>query len=258
MTCARCTVVGVPQRHEFVPRSDRRSADRRPSAPALARETSARLASCARTNRWWLLDAESIRCPMICFGRPLPRRARPRGVRFRQRSKLRNGGFDGVQQIRRDRREWCAIRHAGKRRIRNTPLTLTKSSAARALRAPAAALRARAAPPRSPSSSASGGTSNGSPMAIATVANGFGICVRSQLFERPVAIGLEVKRQHRIAGRLREPHGARLRDAGRTARAVERERRRLARRHVALQLQQRLARRRATSIRAPCRSRSAR
>ena len=75
----------------------------------------------------------------------------------------------------------------------------------------------------------------------ATVANGFGICVRSQLLQRPVAAGLEVKRQHRIAGRLRQPDGAGLRDARRAARAVDGEAGRLAGRHVARQLQQRLA-----------------
>ena len=43
---------------------------------------------------------------------------------------------------------------------------------------------------------------------------------------RPVAIRLDVKRQDRMAGRAGEPHRARLRDARRTARAVDRERRR--------------------------------
>ena len=113
---------------------------------------------------------------------------------------------------------------------------------------PGPALRARAAAPRATARarsiaapSASAATSNGSPMAIATVENGLGICVRSQLLQRPVPVGLEMKRQHRIAGRLRQPHRARLRHPRRTARAVDGEAGRPPGGHVALQLQQRPA-----------------
>jgi hypothetical protein len=70
--------------------------------------------------------------------------------------------------------------------------------------------------------------------------------------QRPVPIGLEMKRQHWIARRLRQPHRARLRHARRSARPVDRESGRLAGRHVARQLQQRLPR--ASRRRSPCRA----
>ena len=54
--------------------------------------------------------------------------------------------------------------------------------------------------------------------------------------------GFEVKGQHRIAGRFRQPHRPGLCDARRPARSVEGEPDGLARRHVARELQQRLAR----------------
>src|SRR6185312_8555711 len=57
----------------------------------------------------------------------------------------------------------------------------------------------------------------------------------------PVPAGFEMKRQHGIAGRLRQPHRTGMRDARRAARAVERESRRLARFHVAHHLNQRPA-----------------
>ena len=65
-----------------------------------------------------------------------------------------------------------------------------------------------------------------------------------------MAIGFEVKRQNRIAGRFGQPHRTRLGDARRAARPVEREPGGAAGAHVARQLPQRLAR--------PVRGRSAR
>ena len=55
----------------------------------------------------------------------------------------------------------------------------------------------------------------------------------------PAAIGLEVERQHRVAGRAGQPDGARLRGSRRTARAVDGERRDAAGRELAAQLHER-------------------
>ena len=73
---------------------------------------------------------------------------------------------------------------------------------------------------------------------------------------RPVAVRLDVKRQDRVAGRAGQPDGARLRDARRAARAVDRERRRRARPPARAAAAPARARRRATSIRARCRTRT--
>src|SRR5580765_3292096 len=57
-----------------------------------------------------------------------------------------------------------------------------------------------------------------------------------------MTIGLDVKRDDRIARGLGEPDGSRLRDLGRAARAIESEARRPTGRHVALQPDERLHR----------------
>src|SRR5580765_473602 len=68
----------------------------------------------------------------------------------------------------------------------------------------------------------------------------------------PMTIGFEVEREHRMTGRLRQPHGAGLRHACGTAWAVERESRRLPRLYLVLHLDERFgaAPRRRTASRA--------
>ena len=130
------------------------------------------------------------------------------------------------------------------------------AAGARGLRAPSAAPAASASPARGRRRQLSAATSSGSPIAMATVANGLGICVRSQLFTSSAA-GLEVKRHHRIAGRLRQPHRAGLGDARRPARAVDVNATGFPAAMSRFSCSTPFARR-ATSIRAPCRSRTAR
>ena len=106
--------------------------------------------------------------------------------------------------------------------------------------------------------SVASGTDHRLPIATATVAKGLGIWVRSQLGASQKRLRFDVKRQDRMAGRARQPHGTGLRDARRPARPVHREPDRPARRPDRAASGPARAPRRATSIRAPFRSRSAR
>ncbi len=89
-----------------------------------------------------------------------------------------------------------------------------------------------------PESSASPGTSNGSPMTSADGRERFGDLRAVPALHAPVPIRLEMERQHRIAGRLGEPERTWLGDPGRPARSIHGEPGRFAGRHVALQLQE--------------------
>ena len=188
----------------------------RPAVPAMR---SRYAASCTRASCSWV--AERRRHDLAALPPPFGRRSRP--------SRRRARGTPGARAA-------SDARQIVRTRSGSSAITECPAGHVRALRAPGAGLPARPAPsmpPRPHPAALRAVLPWRAPRARTAWESG---CDPSS--GAPVAIRLDVKRQHGVARGLCQPHGARLGDPRRTAGAVDRKCRRTAGRHLARQLQQ--------------------